>query len=266
MTTFDNRAYLRVGSKTAWVRPPDNGLEMSPKTWGSTTQLINGSNGVVGSANYARTYTLSWNLIWGDDFRTLFNLLSTAGNQRVYYMDKFSISESCLSPLAGKPYLLAETMSPVAYDDTGKVLARVVNETSLQFDAVTAGDGKPHEYVENIQLPKGWRLNIVARGVNTERAVSVSGSGLVSGQTLAINGDADKEIPLRIAGNGTASRVDEITCFMTPGTGVANTAWKMPTGTTEMRVVPGSMSVTGVNAATGAYSMSVEVTEVWPWL
>lgn len=276
MGILDRRAYLQVGGRSAYIPLPDAGISMSPVSWGTTTQLVNGSNGVVASEYSARTYSLSWTILRKPDYLSISDLLSNAGSQSVLYLDKFlGVGTNMLSPLAGKPYLLAESMSPLSYDNNGVRLSGPGTGSNppfrpLVFQAKTASDSLVHSYSETVVVPRGYSVLVVASGTNTEAAVTFNGVALASRVPTVASApsNTDKRFDLVIKHPGTAASLDYVKAvlFPTGTTQPTDLDYAPPEGVGVLRVVPGSLSVTGLSATTGLYSMTCDVQEVWPWL
>lgn len=269
MAGFESSVYLKVGSDGGMFKPPDRSLTMSPTSWGSSTQLVNGSNATIASEYSARTYNLSWDVLDGKQFDTLDTMMATAGTKEVYYLDGFQVVGNIVSPLAGKPYLLSETLSPVVYDTNGIQLASNVNG-ELVFKATAATDNKEHKYVEKIVVPAGYRATIKAWGTNTERVLTFNGVAVSAARTTSVVARTDQIVELVIKPAGLSATLTKICVTLTKFNEAepTNIQWSRPRGTTSLRVVPGSYSVTGITTAFngGLYTASVDIVEVWPWL
>lgn len=266
MTDLKSAAWLRVGARAQYVPAPAQGLAMSPLNWGATTQLVNGSNATVASEYATRQFDLSWSVLSEQDLWTLQDLLAYAGTREVYYLDLFAARGNVLSPLAGNPALLVETLSPVAVDASGKVLARAEND-GLVFSGAAATDGQAHQYTEMVQVPEGYRATAVAWGVSTQRVVTFNGVALQPGTATSVASPATQQVPLVISAPSNAATLTGVSVRLTPLTEPAPVVeWTPPLGTGVMRVVPGTFTVTGRNAYNGLYSATVSIQEVWPWL
>lgn len=266
MPSLDNKAYLSVGGRAALVRPPDKGMSMGLKNWGSATQLINGSNSTVASAYSSRTFNMSWTAVRTSDSDLLTDMLAFAGTSEVKYLDRFVAGGNILSPLAGKPWVLAETLSPLSRDDKGVVLA-TSDGARLTFTASAATDDKTHEYTEKVHVPAGYRATVRAWGTATERVLSFNGVAVSATPTSVVATTTDMVVNLTFRAAGASAVVEKVTVVLTPAAAPMPTPeWTVPKGTTTLRVVPGSFGVTGINAVNGFVSLSCDLVEVWPWL
>ena len=274
MALLDTRAVVRIGNRYEDIPAPRSGIEMSPAGWGVSSQLVNGGMASVASEYAPRTYNLSWSVLNHTEMLKVQSLFAYAGQQDLWYRDLFLGGQgNILSPLAGMPYLLAETMSPVAYDDNGVVIASAVANAAAPYRALNitttaATDMTTHAYTESILLPAGYRVTVCAYGTNTQNAVTFNGTALTAGTPISVSSSTSTFKDLIIRNTTTETTVLGIAAVLTLSAAPAPTTvvWSPPEGAGKMRVVPGSFNITGLSAKTGLYSASVNVTEVWPWL
>lgn len=267
MGSLDSKVFLRVGDRTALVPAPDQGLTMSPVSWGTSTQLVNGGNTVVASEYASRTFNLSWTVLSARDLEVIEGMLAYAGTKPVHYLDRFAASGNILSPLASRPYLLYETLSPLAFDTKGVRLCDRGAGDSLKFLPVSATDGKEHSYTEKVQVPLGYRATVLCTGTNTERVLSFNGVAVQPGRATSVSATSGNvEAHLTYRCSGVQAEVSNCTVVLSPAAKSApSPRWSLHRGTTVMCVVPGTYAVTGRSAVNDLYSVSVDLMEVWPW-
>ena len=266
--------YLAVGSKGAWVPAPSSSMPIGGTGWGSMSQLTNGFFATVNGAYEAKAYTLTWPYIRGDAAHTLIDLLSRAGSQNVSYLDPFA-SDNVLSKMAGTPYLLATTYSPVGYSTNATVLAEAAPigygpMQGLSFVGTTS-DGDDHTYAENLVVPPGMRLSVTAHGTNTNKVVQLNGSAVSSDVQAEVKNNTSAPLFTTLtvsSGTQTGAQVDWIRGMYSDITDPApdTSTFVEPRGGGNLVVVPQTLTVSGISARVDDYTMSVDLKEVWPWL
>lgn len=273
MAALDNEAVVSVGGRISRIRPPDTGLSMALASWGNQAKLVNGANAVVGSAFSARAYSMSWTALSEEDFLKVQEVFAFAGEDTVLYRDKFHVASNVLSPLAARPHLLADTFSPVAFDNFGVVLGsttRIATDPgrALSLASRTPTDGQVHSYTEQILVPGGYDAYARAYGVGDVGQMVAFNGGNLSGTVRKAAVPSDSVVTLTITAAPITAALHWVSVVLVPGALQAPemTAYRAPTGVGPLRVVPGTFSITGITAGYGKYSCTVDVVEVWPWL
>ena len=278
MSAHHGVAALWTGRRFAWIPAPDAPASHTLVSWGSADQLVGGGTAVTASRYAARTIELSWSNLTRPELLLIQDMLTWAGEDEVLYRDDMNSGGNILSPLLGRPHLHADSLTPLAYDDNGVVLARVVDVgngplKALEFTGTAATDGKPHVYREHVLIPPGADMHIVASGALTAAGVvQVTGGVNVSPAAITrIPGldDAPKIVEVAVT---APSSPDQVLTWVRAAFSARGAAapdiwpYATPEGFGTMRVEPGSLAVTGVNPAYGLFSATVTLREVWPWL
>lgn len=277
MAALSDSVIVSVGGRIHRITPPDAGLAMALGSWGNQSKLVNGANAVVGSAFAARSYTLSWSVLEEPEFLKIQEAFAFAGEDTVLYRDLFHGTDryvsNAASPLLGRPHLLADSFSPVAFDNFGTVLAsstRVPGDPgrALSFTGTQATDGQAHAYTEQILVPGGYDVYVRAHGTGDFGQMVAFNGGNLSGTVRKAAIPTDSVVPLTITATGGSAVLHWISVALVPGAIQAPTmeTYRPPVGVGPLRVVPGSFNTTGITAAYGKYSCTVDLVEVWPWL
>ena len=272
MPTLDSQAAISIGGKVDFFTAPDASVTMSPTSYGSSTKLVNGSTATVASQYASNKYSLAWKILPRDEFLRMRDLVVFAGEKPVYYIDMATGGlGNILSPLAAKPYLLDETMSPACYTNYGTRMTTVTSAStgcgwSLNYTTTAADDGKVHSYTEKVLVPAGYRCTVQTFGTNTQAVVKFNGSAVTAGTPVSVTTATTRTYDLVITKPNAVTNLTGVTAVLTPSTAAAPTpAWAPPEGLGELRVVPGSWASTVLSARNGLYAVNFEIEEVWPW-
>ena len=257
--------FMSVGPRQAWIKAPDSGVAMPVKNWGALNQLVNGAVGGTVSRYGAKTYSLSWSFLKADEYRKIAGLFSEAGNDKVFYLDPFA-KDNVLSKLAGHPYLLAESYSKLAYDDAGTALAVQADIGSEPYKGLRITDTSGGVYSEYLTVPSGYAVTLAKSGDNLVR-YRWGGTGNYTTLSTAITVVPGANSVLEVAVGGAAGTLNWARAVIHKiGSAPADISnYVAPMGGGNLMVVPGSFQTTGINAAHGEYSASVELQEVWAW-
>nr|DAW42179.1 MAG TPA: hypothetical protein [Caudoviricetes sp.] len=183
MAVLDNRCVLGVGDKNLVLPAPAKDAATQVTPWGQVTQLVNGANGMTPSRFAAKAYKLSWNVMAPADYAALMDLITTAGANPIRYIDCLNRPDlNVLSPFLGKPFLLVDTLSPIAFAKDGTVLAQMDTRSGDGPEFALRMTGKatsaPASYTETILIPPGYTFYVQAVGDNTQKFVFKDGSPL----------------------------------------------------------------------------------------
>lgn len=196
MAVLDNRCVLGVGDKNLVLPAPIKDAAIQATPWGQVTQLVNGANGMTPSRFAAKAYKLAWNVMSPADYVALMDLISTAGSNPVRYVDCLNRPDlNVLSPFLGKPFLLVDTLSPIAFAKDGTVLAQMDTRSGdgpefalrMTGNATTA----PASYTETILIPPGYTFYVQTVGDDTQKFVFKDGSPLPPYETKIVPNDTD---------------------------------------------------------------------------
>ena len=197
MAVLDNRCVLGVGDKNLVLPAPakDTALQVTP--WGQVTQLINGANGMTPSRYAAKAYKLSWNVMSPADYVALVDLISTAGANPIRYMDCLNRPDlNVLSPFLGKPFLLVDTLSPIAFAKDGTVLAQMDTRSGTGPEYALRMTGKatttPASYEETVLIPPGYTFYVQTVGDDTQKFVFKDGSPLPPYEVKSVPNNTDR--------------------------------------------------------------------------
>ena len=183
MAVLDNRCVLGVGDKNLVLPAPAKDAAIQATPWGQVTQLVNGANGMIPSRYAAKAYKLAWNVMAPADYVALMDLISTAGSNPIRYMDCLNRPDlNVLSPFLGKPFLLVDTLSPVAFAKDGTELARMDTRSGTGPEYALRMTGKtttaPASYEETVLIPPGYTFYVQTVGDDTDKFVFKDGSPL----------------------------------------------------------------------------------------
>lgn len=197
MAVLDNRCVLGVGDKNLVLPAPakDAALQVTP--WGQVTQLVNGANGMTPSRFAAKAYKLSWNVMSPADYVALMDLITTAGSNPIRYVDCLNRPDlNVLSPFLGKPFLLVDTLSPVAFAKDGTELARMDTRSGTGPEFALRMTGKattsPASYEEPVLIPPGYTFYVQTVGDDTDKFVFRDGSPLAPYVTRSVPNTTDQ--------------------------------------------------------------------------
>lgn len=197
MAVLDNRCVLGVGDKNLVLPAPakDTALQVTP--WGQVTQLVNGANGMTPSRFAAKAYKLSWNVMSPSDYVALIDLITTAGANPIRYVDCLNRPDlNVLSPFLGKPFLLVDTLSPVAFAKDGTELARMDTRSGNGPEYALRMTGKattsPASYEETVLIPPGYTFYVQTVGDDTQKFVFRDGSPLTPYETRSVPNTTDQ--------------------------------------------------------------------------
>ena len=196
MAVLDNRCVLGVGNKNLVLPAPAKDAAIQATPWGQVTQLVNGANGMTPSRFAAKAYKLSWNVMSPADYVALMDLISTAGSNPVRYVDCLNRPDlNILSPFLGKPFLLVDTLSPIAFAKDGTVLAQMDTRSGDGPEFALRMTGKattaPASYTETILIPPGYTFYVQTVGDDTQKFVFKDGSPLPPYETKIVPNDTD---------------------------------------------------------------------------
>ncbi len=196
MAVLDNRCVLGVGDKNLVLPSPAKDAAIQATPWGQVTQLVNGANGMTPSRYAAKAYKLAWNVMAPADYVALMDLISTAGSSPIRYVDCLNRPDlNVLSPFLGKPFLLVDTLSPIAFAKDGTVLAQVDTRSGDGPEFALRMTGKattaPASYTETVLIPPGYTLYVQAVGDDTQKFVFKDGSPLPPYDTKIVPNDTD---------------------------------------------------------------------------
>ena len=183
MAVLDNRCVLGVGDKILVLPAPAKDVAIQATPWGQVTQLVNGANGMTPSRFAAKAYKLSWNVMSPADYAALMDLITTAGPNPIRYVDCLNRPDlNILSPFLGKPFLLVDTLSPVAFAKDGTELARMDTRSGIGPEYALRMTGKattaPASYEETVLIPPGYTFYVQTVGDDTDKFVFKDGSPL----------------------------------------------------------------------------------------
>lgn len=196
MAILDNRCVLGVGNKNLILPAPIKDAAIQATPWGQVTQLVNGANGMTPSRFAAKAYKLAWNVMSPADYVALMDLISTAGSNPVRYVDCLNRPDlNVLSPFLGKPFLLVDTLSPIAFAKDGTVLAQMDTRSGEGPEFALRMTGKattaPTPYTETILIPPGYTFYVQTVGDDTQKFVFKDGSPLPPYETKIVPNDTD---------------------------------------------------------------------------
>lgn len=196
MAILDNRCVLGVGNKNLILPAPIKDAAIQATPWGQVTQLVNGANGMTPSRFAAKAYKLAWNVMSPADYVALMDLISTAGSNPVRYVDCLNRPDlNVLSPFLGKPFLLVDTLSPIAFAKDGTVLAQMDTRSGEGPEFALRMTGKattaPAPYTETILIPPGYTFYVQTVGDDTQKFVFKDGSPLPPYETKIVPNDTD---------------------------------------------------------------------------
>lgn len=196
MAVLDNRCVLGVGDKNLVLPAPAKDAAIQATPWGQVTQLVNGANGMTPSRFAAKAYKLSWNVMSPSDYVALMDLISTAGSNPIRYVDCLNRPDlNVLSPFLGKPFLLVDTLSPIAFAKDGTVLAQMDTRSGDGPEFALRMTGKattaPASYTETLLIPPGYTFYVQAVGDDTQKFVFKDGSPLPPYDTKIVPNDTD---------------------------------------------------------------------------
>ena len=264
--------FISVGSRGAWLTAPASTMPIGGQGWGAISQYTNGLYGIIGSKYEGKAYTFNWPFLRGANAFSVINMFSRAAGKPVFYLDPFS-NDNILSPLAGTPYMLAETDSPVAFDEKATTLAQSLAIGSepwnaLSFTGTAPTDGNSHVYKERIVIPADKKLLVVADGTNTGAVVKIDGTA-VGATPVAITADSlnNKTVYLTIDGGQSAvAIVNWVRAAILPSSSTDTiSGFAEPRGGGNLQVSPQTFAVTGMTAATQDYAITIDLREVWAW-
>lgn len=183
MAVLDNRCVLGVGDKNLVLPAPAKDAAIQATPWGQVTQLVNGANGMTPSRYASKAYKLAWNVMAPADYVALMDLISTAGSNPIRYVDCLSRPDlNVLSPFLGKPFLLVDTLSPIAFAKDGTVLAQMDSRSGVGPEYALRMTGKattaPVSYEETVLIPPGYTFYVQTVGDDTDKFVFKDGSPL----------------------------------------------------------------------------------------
>ena len=196
MAVLDNRCVLGVGDKNLVLPAPAKDAAMQATPWGQVTQLVNGANGMTPSRYASKAYKLAWNVMAPSDYVALMDLISTAGSSPIRYVDCLNRPDlNVLSPFLGKPFLLVDTLSPIAFAKDGTVLAQMDTRSGDGPEFALRMTGKattaPASYMETILIPPGYTFYVQTVGDDTQKFVFKDGSPLAPYETKIVPNDTD---------------------------------------------------------------------------
>lgn len=260
--------FFDVGGYSSWMPAPDENMGSANAPWGASTQLTNGLNATVSSAYEGKTYDLTWSFLREDGATAFRKLFSNAGNKPVFFLDPFA-SDNILSPFLATPYLHVDSMTPLAYDDSGLQIATTGTGIvdGMPTPVFTGGGNSvssKHDYTERIVVPEDKYLVIDAKG-SPGSGITVNGEMLTNNEPVTFNGPLEVNVTLSASAPQYDLRnvVAQILPMHEP---VPNTLpEKHGLGGGNLRVVPGSAVLTPVNKVLGIYAASISLTEVWAW-
>ncbi len=188
MAVLDNRCVLGVGDKNLILPAPAKDAAIQATPWGQVTQLVNGANGMTPSRYASKAYKLSWNVMAPADYVALMDLISTAGSNPIRYVDCLNRPDlNVLSPFLGKPFLLVDTLSPIAFAKDGTVLAQMDTRSGTGPEYALRMTGKatmaPASYEETVLIPPGYTFYVQTVGDDTDKFVFKDGSPLAPYET-----------------------------------------------------------------------------------
>ncbi len=100
-----------------------------------------------------------------------------------------------LSPFLGKPFLLVDTLSPIAFAKDGTVLAQMDTRSGTGPEYALRMTGKattaPASYTETILIPPGYTFYVQTVGDDTQKFVFKDGSPLPPYETKIVPNDTD---------------------------------------------------------------------------
>ena len=183
MAVLDNRCVLGVGDKNLVLPAPAKDAAIQATPWGQVTQLVNGANGMTPSRYASKAYKLAWNVMAPSDYAALMDLISTAGSNPIRYVDCLNRPDlNVLSPFLGKPFLLVDTLSPIAFAKDGTVLAQMDTRSGTGPEYALRMTGKattaPVSYEETVLIPPGYTFYVQTVGDDTDKFVFKDGSPL----------------------------------------------------------------------------------------
>lgn len=183
MAVLDNRCVLGIGDKNLVLPAPAKDAATQVTPWGQVTQLVNGANGMTPTRYAAKAYKLSWNVMSPADYVALMDLITTAGANPIRYVDCLNQPDlNILSPFLGKPFLLVDTLSPVAFAKDGTELARMDTRSGTGPEYALRMTGKPTttpaSYEETVLIPPGYTFYVQTVGDDTQKFVFKDGSPL----------------------------------------------------------------------------------------
>lgn len=253
--------WFSVGGKGAWFPSPQVGMTANNTSWGNNTQLLNGMNTVVGSTYASRIYNMSWNHLTREQAQQFQELFLTAGMKNVFFLDPFA-NQNILSQLGSMPYLHVEAMTPSAYNSFGEPIAEVIDTNTVKFrDVVESGS----QYTETVHVPYGKYLALYVRGNGAQHSgVKLNGTPVPGNVVYPFDGNRVANITLDPLSN---TEINYVAARILPWTApVPKTLdFVYPSGGGNMRVVPGSAILTPTTNATGVYTASLSLQEVWSW-
>lgn len=278
---LDNMLAVLLGGKFLELPLPAGRQSRNPKSWGSSIDLVNGSTAVVASELFSRSLELQWPHVVGRDMEAL-RWLAYAGTQPLLYQDlAIASSPNVLSPLLARPYLLASSLTPVAWGIDGQRLARVNAEKglpgipALEFIRADIQDKQVHDYVEEVLIPPNYELHVLAQGTDLGPIVSVNGIGVrdneISKVTATMSEHRTAKIQVKAYYRGGVLK--SIRGILQPLGAQAPSKGSLMEfrdgqGMTTMAVQPGSFNETLTVLYSGRpiNTASVVLQEVWPWL
>lgn len=254
--------WFSVGGKGAWFPSPQVGMTANNVSWGNNTQLINGMNTVVGSTYASRIYNLSWNHLMREQAQLFEELFLTAGMKNVFFLDPFA-NQNILSQLGSMPYLHVEAMTPSAFNVYGEPIAAVFDDKSIRFrDVVESGS----QYTETVHVPYGKYLALYVKGNGAQYSgVKVNETPVPGNVVYPFDGNKVAHITLDPLSN---TEINYVAARILPWTDPIPKSidFAYPAGGGNMRVVPGSAILTPTTNATGVYTASLSLQEVWAWV
>lgn len=255
------QVWFSVGGKGAWFPSPQVGMTANNTSWGNNTQLLNGMNTIVGSTYASRIYNMSWNHLTREQAQQFQELFLTAGMKNVFFLDPFA-NQNILSQLGSMPYLHVEAMTPAAYNVYGEPIAEVFSDKFIRFrDVVESGS----QYTEAVHVPYGKYLALYVRGNGAQHSgVKLNGTSVPGNVVYPFDGNRVANITLDPLSN---TEINYVAARILPWTApIPKTLdFVYPSGGGNMRVVPGSAILTPTTNATGVYTASLSLQEVWSW-
>lgn len=199
MTVLDNRCVLGVGDKNLVLPAPAKDAAIQVTPWGQVTQLVNGANGMTPSRYAAKAYKLAWNVMSPADYVALMDLISTAGSNPIRYVDCLNRPDlNVLSPFLGKPFLLVDTLSPIAFAKDGTVLAQKDTRSGTGPEYALRMTGKattaPASYEETVLIPPGYTFYVQTVGDDTQKFVFKDGSPLPPYEVKSVPNNTDQVV------------------------------------------------------------------------
>ncbi len=278
---LDTRVALLLGEKYLELPLPAARMARNPKTWGSVVELINGSSATVASELFSRALEFQWPQVDARGAESL-RWLAYAGSASITYMDRaIQGSGNVLSPLLARPYLLASSLTPVAWGVDGQRLAEAdkasgdVGIPALKFLPVTPSDKQSHEYEEIVLIPRGYDFWGLAQGVGIGNILSVNGIGAREGALFHVAGHATEHriARVKVQHHSQGGTLKTVRAALLPLGGESPQVTLLQDfsdgqGMTVMSVQPGSFqeSLTALHNGRAINSVSVVIQEVWPWL